>query len=60
MIEEALGYFGGVGVLAAVLFAQNKKLMEKQDKREKRLAEVVENNTAVMARFLENQKKICR
>lgn len=52
MIDEILISYGGVGVLALVLIIQNQRLMHKQDKREERLASVVENNTKMMATFI--------
>ena len=56
MIEEALYGYGGVGILALVLIVQNQRLMKKQDEREKKLAEVVENNTKALAIFTEVMK----
>ena len=57
MIEEALYGYGGVGILALVLIVQNQRLMKKQDEREKKLAEVVENNTKALAIFTEVMKR---
>ncbi len=57
MIEEALYGYGGVGILALVLIVQNQRLMKKQDERENKLAEVVENNTKALAIFTEVMKR---
>ena len=55
-MEELLLSYGGVGILALVLILQNQRLMKKQDCREKKLAEVIENNTRMMATFITIQK----
>lgn len=53
MIETTLINYGGIGILAAVMIFQNHRLTKKQDAREEKLAQVVANNTIVMAEVRE-------